>query len=83
MSPERPHHVTRDWDRVCREMDDARDEFCRAAKPIVAEREAESAGLAHAPVSPEALRAFVAASDAWALTVAAVNAFALKHLRNA
>jgi hypothetical protein len=83
MPLERQHQVTRDWDRVCREMDEARDEFCRAAKPIVAEREAESAGLAHAPVPPETLRAFVAASDAWALTVAAVNAFVIKHLRSA
>jgi hypothetical protein len=83
MPPKGHHNVTRDWDRVCREMDEAHERFCRAAKPIVAEREAESEGLLRGPVSQDSLRAFIAASDAWALTVAAVNAFALKHLRNA
>ena len=73
-------HLSIEWARVCDEMDAARSRYCEAAKPVVAEREAEASRLRRGDLSAQQIGAFVAASDEWALSIAAVNAFARKHL---
>jgi hypothetical protein len=81
MEPDTAPSISAEWARVCDEMDAARRRYCEAAKPVVAECDAEASQVRPADLSAEEIRSFVAASDEWALTIAAVNAFARRHLR--